>query len=253
MSAAEDGDHGHRLHDDNRMNTVSNKYSISVRLPFMILLAVLSSACSNTQEKLDQQQQMLDACRQEQNQSQADWQKKSGQLEKHLEECQLQAREIISDAGAAQERETELRQLLHRELKDKSVELEYLRGRLTVRLMDRILFESGSARILASGKEVLDRLAASITRTQDLIRVVGHTDDVKISKQLQRKYPSNWELSAARASSVVRYFQQQHGIDPLRMEAVGLSRYRPITSNTDEAGRQRNRRVEVILTARDHE
>ena len=99
----------------------------------------------------------------------------------------------------------------------------------------------------------MKRLATSIASKQDLIRVVGHTDDVRISKQLQRKYPSNWELSAARASSVVRYFQEKHGIDPLRMEAVGVSRYRPITSNTDETGRQRNRRVEVILTARDHD
>jgi chemotaxis protein MotB len=68
---------------------------------------------------------------------------------------------------------------------------------------------------------------------------------------LQKKYPSNWELSAARASSVVRYFQEKHGMDPLRMEAVGLSKYRPVTENTDESARQRNRRVEVILTARD--
>lgn len=212
---------------------------------------VLLSACANTQQQLESTQQSLADCESQRQQQQLQLQQRAGRLQKHLEECQLSAREIISDKDAARLREAELRKLLRHELEDKTVELEYLKGRLTVRMLDKILFESGSARILPTGKEVLDKLMISIAGTRDLIRVVGHTDDVRISAALQRKYPSNWELSAARASSVVRYFQMNHGIDPLRMEAVGLSKYRPLTPNIDEASRQRNRRVEVILTARD--
>jgi len=213
----------------------------------VIILTVLLGACANTQEQLDVSQQALDNCQRDLLLEQ----QRVGKLQKHLEECQLSAREIISDKDAARLRESELRQVLRNELADKSVELQYLKGRLTVRLLDKILFNSGSARILPSAKEVLDKLVTAIKNTQDHIRIVGHTDDVGISQALQRKYPSNWELSAARASSVVRYFQEGHGVDPLRMEAVGLSKYRPVTENTDEAGRQRNRRVEVIRTARD--
>jgi len=222
-----------------------------IKLLLAIMLTALLGACANTQEQLQQQleanQRTLANCEGELNQAHL----RIGQLKKHLEECQLSAREIISDKDAARLRESELRQILRNELADKSVELEYLKGRLTVRLLDKILFKSGSAHILPSGKEVLDKLVTAIRNTQDHIRIVGHTDDVRISQALQRKYPSNWELSAARASSVVRYFQEIHGVDPLRMEAVGLSKYRPITENTDDEGRQRNRRVEVILTARD--
>lgn len=222
-------------------------------LKFTLIMAAasLAPACTNMQDKLDEKQQALSSCQQQRVQEQSEWLGKYGQLEKHLEECRLEAREIISDTSAVQAREKELRQMLAQELSEKNVELEYLKGRLTIRMLDKILFESGSAHILPEGKLVLDKLAVTISRTHDLIKVVGHTDDIRISAALQRKYPSNWELSAARASSVVRYFQETHGIDPLRMEAVGLSRYRPVTENTDDIARQRNRRVEVILTARD--
>jgi len=222
---------------------------IKILIPLSCLLVL--SACANTQEQLESSQQALIKCEDRLNQERNSHRLRIGKIEKHLEECQLNAREIISDTDAAKQREAELRQLLRHELANKSVELEYLKGRLTVRLLDKILFDSGSAHILLTGKEVLDKLMVSIANTNDLIRVVGHTDDVRISQALQRKYPSNWELSAARASSVVRYFQESHGIDPLRMEAVGLSKYRPVTANIDDDSRQRNRRVEVILTARD--
>ena len=225
--------------------------SVKLLLPVLVVTALLG-ACTNTQERLEASQQALEKCEIKLVKQQENSKQQVGQLEKYLEECQLSAREIISDKDAARLRESELRQILRHELKDKSVELEYLKGRLTVRLLDKILFKSGSAHILSSGKEVLDKLIVAIKNTQDHIRVVGHTDDVRISQALQQKYPSNWELSAARASSVVRYFQEGHGIDPLRMEAVGLSKYRPITKNTDDTSRQRNRRVEVILTARDN-
>jgi len=173
------------------------------------------------------------------------------QLEKHLEECQLSAAEVISDKEAARARESKLRSLLQNELGDKNVEIEFLRGRLTIRMLNRIMFNSGSAKILPFGQEALDKLVQALLDTQDKIRVVGHTDNVQIGINLRSRYPSNWELSAARAASVVRYFQIQHGIQPLRMEAIGLSKYHPLENNDSEQNRQRNRRVEIILTTKD--
>jgi chemotaxis protein MotB len=173
------------------------------------------------------------------------------QLVKHLEECQLSAAEVISDKEAARLREAELRVLLQKELADKNVEIEFLKGRLTIRMLNRIMFNSGSADILPIGKNTLDKVVQALVHTKDKIRVVGHTDNVRIGMKLSAKYPSNWELSAARASSVVRYFEGQHQILPTRMEAVGLSEYHPLETNDSDDNRQRNRRVEIILTAKD--
>jgi len=173
------------------------------------------------------------------------------QLAKHLEECQLSAAEILSNKEAARVREAELRQLLEKELGDKNVEIEFLKGRLTVRMLNRIMFNSGSADILPSGQEVLDKLVKALVNTRDTIRVVGHTDNVSIGASLLAKYPSNWELSAARAASVVRYFEGKHRIQSTRMEAVGLSKYHPLEKNDSAENRQRNRRVEIILTAKE--
>ena len=77
--------------------------------------------------------------------------------------------------------------------------------------------------------------------------MIGHTDNIHISKDSQNKFPSNWELSAARASAVIRYFQTNRGIDPRNMEAMGRAFYEPIASNETEEGRAQNRRVEIII------
>jgi chemotaxis protein MotB len=79
------------------------------------------------------------------------------------------------------------------------------------------------------------------------IRVVGHTDNKAILPEYRNKFPSNWELSAVRASAVVRYFQKEIGLDAKNMEAVGRSFYEPIASNETEKGRAQNRRVNIII------
>jgi chemotaxis protein MotB len=96
---------------------------------------------------------------------------------------------------------------------------------------------------------VLDKVAEVIGGTAERVRVEGHTDDVPVSRRLKEKFTSNWELSAARAANVVRYFQFGKGIDPARMEAVGLGPYRPDAPNDSFEGRAQNRRVVIVLTA----
>jgi chemotaxis protein MotB len=141
-----------------------------------------------------------------------------------------------------------LRQRLQSEIGNRDVEIEQLRSQLTVRVLDRILFESGSAEILPQGRRVLDAVATALSGGDETIRIEGHADTVPIGPSLKSKYFSNWELSTGRSSSVARYFENNHGIAPTRMEAVGFSKYRPIAPNDTEENRQRNRRVEIVVT-----
>ncbi len=163
--------------------------------------------------------------------------------------CREEVSVTLASARSLEERATQLRQRLKTEIADKNVEIEQLRDKLSVRVLDRILFPSGSADILPEGRAVLEKLAAVFAGTDDLIRVEGHTDNVPIGRQLKEKYPSNWELSTARASSVVRYFEQEREISPLRMEAVGFSKFRPVAPGDLLEDQQRNRRVEIVLSA----
>lgn len=146
-----------------------------------------------------------------------------------------------------QQRENQLRDRMQKELTDKSVEIEQLRGQLTVRMLDRIVFRSGSADILPEGMAVLDKLVEAIKDSSDTIRVEGHTDDTPISDKLKAKYPSNWELSAARASAVARYIETRHHINPKRLESLGFSEYHPVAPNDTPENKLRNRRVEIVL------
>jgi chemotaxis protein MotB len=136
---------------------------------------------------------------------------------------------------------------LQSEIAARNVEIENLRGQLSVRVLDKILFRSGSAVILPEGQKVLAKLADLLATEDDIVRVEGHTDSVPIGAALKEKYPSNWELSGARAASVVRYFEQDHKVDPTRMEAVGFSMYRPVATGDSPEELQRNRRVEIVL------
>lgn len=95
---------------------------------------------------------------------------------------------------------------------------------------------------------MLDSVAAAIAGGNETIRIEGHTDNVPIGPNLKSKYFSNWELSTGRASSVARYFENEHVIEPARMEAVGFSKHRPVVANDSDENRQRNRRVEIVLT-----
>ena len=152
-----------------------------------------------------------------------------------------------SKLDALQNQEKQLRERLSKELTDKNVEIEQLKGQLSVRMLDKIVFKSGSADILPQGTEVLDKLADAIKDSTDTIRVEGHTDDTPISDKLKVKYPSNWELSAARASAVARYFETKHFINPKRLESLGFSMYHPVAPNDSEENKQRNRRIEIVL------
>lgn len=136
------------------------------------------------------------------------------------------------------------------EIEAGEIAITQLKGKLTVNLVDRILFDSGRAEVKTSGKKVLDRVGAVLKGAQDKqIVVEGHTDNVPIGGSLKEKFPSNWELSAARALNVVHYLQEKVGIGPERLAAIGYGEYRPVAPNDAEASRQKNRRIEIVLNA----
>lgn len=119
---------------------------------------------------------------------------------------------------------------------------------LKVIFIDKILFDSGSAEINVRGKELLQAMAGSLKgdKYREII-VDGHTDNVPLSASLQKLFPSNWELSTARAAAVVRFLQEDAGINPQRLSARGYSFYRPVAPNDTEEGRRQNRRIEITL------
>jgi chemotaxis protein MotB len=171
-------------------------------------------------------------------------------MKTEYEACKKATEEARQYGEKLKQREADLRGRLQKELTDKDVEISLLRGQLSVSVLDKILFKSGRADILPAGQTVLEKVARVLVQTDDMIRVEGHTDNVPISAALKEKYFSNWELSAARAASVVRYFQLgEHKIEPARLEAVGFAEYRPVAPNDSDANKQRNRRVEIVLTA----
>src|SRR5262245_51699783 len=116
-------------------------------------------------------------------------------------------------------------------------------------LANQVRFDSGEATIKPEGYQVLDRVVEYIkTEAGDkLIRVEGHADNMEIGPSLKSRYPTNWDLSKARASGVARYLLETGGIDSARMSTVGFGDTRPTASNGTEAGCQQNRRVDIVL------
>ena len=124
------------------------------------------------------------------------------------------------------------------------VAVSYSPKGLVMRLSDQALFDIGQAAISPQAIPLLQKIGANIAKTDHEVRIEGHTDDVPI-KTVQ--YPSNWELSTARAVNVLRYFIQSYRISSKRLSAEGFSRYQPIVPNDSPANRAKNRRVEIVF------
>lgn len=140
---------------------------------------------------------------------------------------------------------------MEKEIQEGQIAITELKGKLTVDVIDKILFDSGKAEIKPAGLEVLDRVVEILATTEGkAIRVEGHTDNVPIGGQLAKKYPTNWELSAARALTVVRYLETK-GLDPRLLSAVAFGEHQPVADNETPEGRSRNRRIAIVLQSQD--
>ncbi|WP_066172969.1 flagellar motor protein MotS [Bacillus marinisedimentorum] len=112
-------------------------------------------------------------------------------------------------------------------------------------LQERVLFETGEAEIIEAAQPFLNEIGHLLTTLANPVKVEGHTDGRPIHTY---RYPSNWELSGARASSVIRYFTDYHGIDAGRFTAIGYGDTRPLAANDNSVNWQKNRRVEIVIS-----
>jgi chemotaxis protein MotB len=119
---------------------------------------------------------------------------------------------------------------------------------LVVHIMESALFDPGSAELKQRAMEVLDLIADQLTDRPNHIRIEGHTDDTPIRTAV---YPSNWELSSARATAVVRYYTENKTIPPGRVSALGYGEFRPVVPNNSIENRAMNRRVDIVILTMD--
>ncbi|MBI4676410.1 MAG: OmpA family protein [Elusimicrobia bacterium] len=132
------------------------------------------------------------------------------------------------------------------------VQLTQLKGKLTVNMVDRILFDSGEASVKPNGRKVLENIAKAIKSVADKdIRIEGHTDNVPIGGDLKNRFPTNWELSTARATAVARYLQEKALLDPMRLVAAGYGEFRPVARNDKPENKALNRRIEIVLVPKE--
>jgi chemotaxis protein MotB len=124
------------------------------------------------------------------------------------------------------------------------VEISFSQEGLVMRLAEHALFDLGVASLSATAMPLLDKIGAIISRIPYSVRIEGHTDNLPISTVM---FPSNWELSTARAVNVLRYLIKTHNISPSRLSAEGCGEYQPLYPNDTPEHRAQNRRVEIIF------
>jgi chemotaxis protein MotB len=134
------------------------------------------------------------------------------------------------------------------QLESKDVTISKLQGKLTVNILDNVMFDSGEAILKPDGGAVMKKIAALLSEhPQITIQVVGHTDNVPIRPTGHTRFASNWELSTARALAAVHFLTEQSGIDPRRVGAAGYGEFRPAADNSTAEGRAKNRRIAITI------
>jgi len=173
----------------------------------------------------------------------ADLEAENTRLKENLADLKKKDAEVQSESNTYKQ----LMQEMKGEVAKGQVTISELKGKLTLDVVDKILFGSGQAEVTKEGLAVLQRVIDILKNVKDkAIRTEGHTDNVRIKGALVKQYPTNWELSAARAINVAKYLQQQ-GIDPTLLSATGFGEYKPVAGNDTPEGRAKNRRIAIIL------
>ena len=182
-----------------------------------------------------------------------------GELREQLSEADEQFLQMEADlevlgqqsAASLAEVEANFQELvsgLQNEISDGEIVITSLQDKLTVNIVDQVLFQSGQATIKADGQRVLASLAGVLKEiSAQQIQIIGHTDNVPIGRRLRALYPTNWELSTARATHVARFMIDDLGLNATHISVAAFGEFRPVATNTTQVGRQRNRRIEIIL------
>ncbi|MBI3301211.1 MAG: OmpA family protein [Deltaproteobacteria bacterium] len=175
----------------------------------------------------------------------ADERQRRAELEQQLQETRQAKEAELSGVKGAYDR---LVAALKGEISQKEIALHQAKERLVVTILDRVLFPSGQATLTPEGRRVMDKVGAILAKVNDRRLVIeGHTDNVPISPALSSRFPTNWELSTARATEVVKFLISETKLPANRLSAVGRADTAPVASNASEDGRKQNRRIEIIL------
>lgn len=225
-------------------------------------LVELAETTTNKEQTIELQHQEIETVQQEAQQL------TNALAAKTAQEQQLATRLVEEQARRAQleaevaeqrkRREAELRMAqesyqkliadLQTEITRKDITIHEFKDQLAITIVDRVLFPSGQATLTPEGRRILEKVGQVLARGTDrLIQIEGHTDNQEIGPELKKRFASNWELSTARATEVVRYILANTPLPAERLLAVGRADTLPVSSNTTEAGRQQNRRIEIIL------
>jgi chemotaxis protein MotB len=198
------------------------------------------AALEGERNSLEQQKRLLEK-------DKAALEREQGMLRAQNEALERERMKLLDATKQSQAQYDALARELDEEVQKGQLQVRQYKDMLTVDVAEQLFFDSGRATLKETGKEVLKRVADAIRSYDDkAIRVVGHTDNVPISGALQKTYASNWELSVARATTVVRFLQDS-GIPPERLIATGRAEYAPVAENDSPDGRQKNRRIEITL------
>jgi len=162
------------------------------------------------------------------------------------------AQELIGELQQAVDQATKSKSTMESEfrsaLESKDVTISELQGRLTVDILDRVLFDSGEAELKPEGETVLSKVAQLLAQyPKRQLQVIGHTDNVPIRNRTFGGFTDNWSLSVGRALAAVRYLEKRAGVDPRRLAAVGCGEHRPLADNATPEGRARNRRIAIVV------
>jgi chemotaxis protein MotB len=141
----------------------------------------------------------------------------------------------------------QLNQNLQSEVATNQVQIKQLQNRLEVTMVNSILFPEGGWELNQGGQQEMNKVIPALQGVSGKqIVIAGYTDNLPILAPLSSRFPTNWDLSAARAISVVRYCEAQ-GIDPNQLSAVAFGKYHPIASNESPEGRAQNRRINIVI------
>ncbi len=196
---------------------------------------------------LQEQVQVLQSQRSGLEQQKASLEQQQADLRRQVDALEQQKTQLLTASQQTLSQYDSLVRNLTEEVKKGELQVRQYKDMLTVDVAEQLFFDSGRANLKDTGKAVLKKVGEALKGYEDkVIRIVGHTDNVPISKSAQKVFPSNWELSVARATTVVRYLQEV-GIPPERMIASGRAEYQPISENDTPEGRKKNRRIEITL------
>jgi chemotaxis protein MotB len=196
----------------------------------------LSSSKGESQQRISELRQKINNMESE-----------NGRLKEEIAGLQ-KAKEEVQKASQTYE---QLLDKMKSEISQGQVTISELKGKLTVNMVDAILFDSGKAEVKADGLAVLQKVVDILKTVNDkMIRIEGHTDNAQIRGSLTAKYATNWELSAARAINVTRFLQKQ-GLEPASLVAAAYGEYKPVAPNDSEEGKAKNRRIEIVLVAKE--